>query len=196
MLETIDRPFPKELAQRLFDLSLVRKDEEFLTGPDGIPVAWLLDARVPMLMGEAARDVGITLADRLRARGTTQIAGYGLGAFPVVCSVLNAPGSPPLRGGFIREERKKYGRHRLVEGPLQRHEPIVVVDDILNSGSSAVYAVEALQTEGYQVKGVAAVFEYTWSQGRKRLEEQGLWVESLVDLCIGSENSKSRSDSV
>jgi orotate phosphoribosyltransferase len=190
-----------ELGRRLYERSLVCHEEEEITDPRGQPIGWLLDTRVPMLDGEMFGEVGAVLAGRLRAKGERQVAGYGFGAFGIVSSVLSADGAdgsdapPALKGGFIREERKGHGRNRLVEGPLRRDEPVVLVDDILNSGRSATRAVALLREEGFAVAGLMTLFSFTWSSGRTRLEADGLWVDSLLDLNL-REGGPSSNDSI
>jgi orotate phosphoribosyltransferase len=108
--------------------------------------------------------------------------------------VLSAPGEPPFRGGLIRDERKPHGRRRLVEGPLDASEPVVLLDDILNSGRSATQALTRLENEGFSVVGVMTLFNFTWSSGRSRIESDNRWVDSLLDLNL-RENERSSSDS-
>jgi orotate phosphoribosyltransferase len=184
-----------ELGRRLYDRALVRREDELITDPRGQPIGWLLDTRMPMLDGDLFATVGAVLAERLREKGVRQVAGYGFGAHPLVCSVLSAPGTPRFRGGLIREERKPHGRRRLVEGPLDPAEPVALLDDILNSGRSAAKALSLLRREGYDVAGVMTLFHFTWSSGRARIESEGLWYDSLLDLNL-RESKPSSSDSV
>ncbi|MEM6326867.1 MAG: orotate phosphoribosyltransferase [Bacteroidota bacterium] len=171
------------LGHTLYKRALVRREDEAITDPRGQPIGWLLDTRTPMLDGEVFEEAGEVLAERLRQRGVHQVAGFGYGAFPLVCAVLTH-GTPqrPFKGGFIRERRKPYGRRRLVEGPLDRNQPIALMDDILNSGRSASRAAALLRSDGFRVAGVMTLFNFTWSGGRARLEADGLWVESLLEL--------------
>ncbi len=171
------------LGHTLYQRALVRREDEAITDPRGQPIGWLLDTRTPMLDGAVFAEAGAVIADRLATRGVQQVAGYGYGAFPLVCSVL-PHGTPerPLAGGFIRERRKPYGRRRLVEGPLDRSRPVALADDILNSGRSAARAVALLRSDGFDVVGLVTLFNFTWSGGRARLEGDGLWVESLLEL--------------
>jgi orotate phosphoribosyltransferase len=171
------------LGHTLYQRALVRREDEAITDPRGQPIGWLLDTRTPMLDGEVFTEAGTVLAERLRTRDVAQVAGFGYGAFPVVCAVLGH-GTPesPFSGGFIRERRKPYGRRRLVEGPLDRSRPVALVDDILNSGRSAARAAALLRSDGFHVAGVLTLFNFTWSGGRSRLEADGLWVESLLEL--------------
>lgn len=183
-----------ELGRRLYEQSLVRREQELITDPRGQPIGWLLDTRIPMLDGRMFKEVGNMLAERLRSRDVYQVAGYGFGAFSMTCSVLSASGEPSFKGGFIREQRKPHGRRRLVEGPLDRSQPVVILDDILNSGRSASRALSLLRSEGYNVVGLMTLFNFTWSGGRARLEAEGIWVDSLLDLNL-RENGRGSSDS-
>ncbi|MEX0747288.1 MAG: orotate phosphoribosyltransferase [Rhodothermales bacterium] len=184
-----------DLGRRLYEQALVRREQELITDPRGQPIGWLLDTRIPMLDSRMFKEVGRVLADRLRAKGVHQVAGYGFGAFSMVCSVLAAPGLPAFKGGFVREHRKPHGRRRLVEGPLNRAKPIVLLDDILNSGRSASRAISLLQNDGFETVGVMTLFNFTWSGGRSRIEADGVWVDSLLDLNL-RESTPSSSDSL
>ena len=170
------------LGRQLYDMALVRSEQENITDPRGQSIGWLLDTRIPMLNGSVMPEVGRVLGDRLRAKDVHQVVGFGFGAFALVSSVVATPGSPPFMGGFVRDQRKPHGRRRLVEGPLVREHPVVLLDDILNSGRSAWKAIELLRKDGFQVVGLMTLFHFTWSGGKERLEQKGLWVDSLLDL--------------
>jgi orotate phosphoribosyltransferase len=180
-----------ELGRTLYEKALVRREDELITDPHGQPIGWLLDTRMPMLEGEVFREVGRVLAERLRAKDIEQVAGFGFGSYAMICAVMSAPASPPFNGGFVRERRKPHGRRRLVEGPLDRSKPVVLLDDIINSGRSAMTALNLLRGDGFNVVGMMTLFNFTWSGGRSRLEAQGLWVDSILDLNL-RENGRSR----
>ncbi len=176
-----------DLGQRLYDLALVKREHEHLTDPQGHPIGWLLDTRIPMLRGDVMREVGRVLAMRLQARSIHQVAGFGFGAFALVGSVVATPAATPFMGGLIREKRKPHGRRRLVEGPIDRSRPVVFLDDILNSGKSAMKGIELLRQDGFQVAGMMCLFQFAWSQGKSRLEREGLWVDAILDLNLRQE---------
>ncbi|MFB6280106.1 MAG: orotate phosphoribosyltransferase [Salinibacter sp.] len=184
-----------EIGRRLYERALVRREDELITDPRGQPIGWLLDTRVPTLDGDLFTEVGMVLAERLRERGAFQIVGYGFGAHPLVCSVLSVNDGDGFKGGLVREERKEHGRRRLVEGPIDPDEPVVMVDDIINSGRSASEALTLLRGAGFTVEGLLTLFNFTWSSGQARLEAEGLWVDSLLDLNL-QDGTSSSSDSV
>jgi len=184
-----------ELGRRLYESALVRREQELITDPRGQPIGWLLDTRIPMLDGRMFQEVGHVLAERLHTKGLYQVAGYGYGSYAIVCSILSVQSVPMFSGAFIREIRKPHGRRRIVEGPLDRAKPVVLLDDILNSGRSASRAVSLLRNDGYNVAGIMTLFNFTWSGGRARMEAEGIWVDSLLDLNL-RESNRSSSDSM
>lgn len=183
-----------ELGRRLYDRALIRREDELITDPRGQPIGWLLDTRVPMLDAELFTEVGDVLAERLQERGVYQVVGYGFGAYPLVCSVLSGEERSMFKGGLVREDRKEHGRRRLVEGPVTTDDPVVLLDDIINSGRSASQALSLLRGEGFTVVGLLTLFNFTWSSGQDRIAAEGLWVDSLLDLNL-REGASSGSDS-
>lgn len=171
-----------DLGRQLYNHALVKSEQEEITDPRGQPIGWLLDTRIPMLNGHIMPEVGRVLSDRLMLKSVDQVVGFGFGSYALVASVVAAGSNPPFMGGFVREQRKPHGRKRLVEGPLVREKPVVLLDDILNSGRSAQKAITLLKQDGFNVVGMMTLFNFTWSGGRPRLEKQGLWVDSLLDL--------------
>ena len=184
-----------EIGRRLYERALVRREDELITDPRGQPIGWLLDTRVPTLDGELFTEVGTVLAERLLERDAHQIVGYGFGAHPLVCSILSVSDGDGFKGGLVREERKEHGRRRLVEGPVDTDAPVVLVDDIINSGRSASEALTLLRSAGFTVDGLLTLFNFTWSSGQSRIEAEGLWVDSLLDLNL-QDGTSSSSDSV
>jgi orotate phosphoribosyltransferase len=187
--ETTHDTAATELGHLLYRKALIRREDEPITDPRGRPIGWLLDTRIPMLEASIFNEVGSVLRAKLRERDITQIAGFGYGAFPVVCAVLGAAENGDVRGAFIREKRKTHGRQRRIEGPIHPSRPVVLLDDILNSGQSAERAVYVLREEGFRVEGCVTLFNFTWGGGRARLERLGVWVDALLEINLREPSS-------
>lgn len=184
------------LSEEIYDMALVSAEQEGIIDPEGGEVDWLLDMRIPLLDGSIASRLGDLIADRVRMTGCRQVAGYGFGGNAMVCATIHADGYPHLLGGFIRLQRKPHGRRRLIEGPLDPHLPVVLLDDLLNSGATALRALHQLRSEGFQVVGFFTIFEFTWGNGRQRLEKEGLWVDTLMELALNQKNTGSSDSAV
>jgi len=185
-----------ELGRIVYERSLIRRESEPITDPRGRPIGWLLDTRLAMLDGDLFKQVGSVLAAKLSDRGVDQVAGYGYGAFPMVGAVLASAGEGCFNGGFVREQRKAHGRKRLVEGPLTTTRSVAIVDDILNSGRSALRTLAWLRSEGFEVEGILTLFNFSWGDGKERIESEGLWVDTLLDLNLREEKAPSRDPSI
>jgi xanthine phosphoribosyltransferase len=60
---------------------------------------------------------------------------------------------------------------------------VLVVDDVVAHGNTAVAAIHALQKAGVEVIGIAVLFEKAWQKGSARIEaETGVHVSSLISL--------------
>ncbi len=183
------------LIAEIYEMALIDGKHENLIDPTGNKIDWLLDLRLPLLDGRVSGRLGKLIADRMRSAGYRQVAGYGFGGTAMVCAALNVEGDLPLKGGFVRPHRKPHGRQLLVEGPLDPHAPVILLDDLLNSGQTALKAISQLQGEGFHVAGYFSIFEYNWGHGREKLEQAGLWVDTLMELTISQSHSEN-SDSV
>lgn len=109
------------------------------------------------------------------------IGGLTLGADPVSYAIAYASqlAGMPLRAFTVRKEAKTHGTGKLIEGAYQAGDRVVVVEDVITTGGSALKAVEAVRAAGGTVVGVLAVVDRE-EGGRQAIEAAGLEVESLV----------------
>jgi orotate phosphoribosyltransferase len=109
------------------------------------------------------------------------IGGLTLGADPIAYAIsyASAHTASPLRAFTVRKEAKAHGTGKLIEGPFQMGDRVVVVEDVITSGASALHAVDAVREAGGEVVGVLALVDRV-EGGREALEEKGLRVVSLV----------------
>jgi outer membrane protein assembly factor BamB/orotate phosphoribosyltransferase len=74
-----------------------------------------------------------------------QIGALELTSIPLL-SVLIMTAPQDVNGFIVRKERKSGGMGNIIEGSLNEH-PIILIDDIYNSGKSINHAVAAMQRE-------------------------------------------------
>ena len=104
-------------------------------------------------------------------------------AIPLLSAILfSCPKErAPLNGLIIRKERKTTGRGRAIEGDLTQA-PIVLIDDILNSGESAEKARVVLEAVGRKIDEMFVVIDYRSSRGADWRKAHGVAVHSLFTL--------------
>ncbi len=84
-----------------------------------------------------------------------------------------------VRAFTVRKEAKQHGTGKLIEGPFVAGDRVVVVEDVITTGGSALKAVEAVRAAGGTVLGVLALVDRE-EGGREAIEAAGLAVRSLV----------------
>jgi orotate phosphoribosyltransferase len=109
------------------------------------------------------------------------VGGLTLGADPISYAISYASGltDQPLRAFTVRKEAKTHGTGKLIEGPFQAGDRVVVIEDVITTGGSALKAVAAVQAAGGTVAGVLALVDRQ-EGGREAIEAAGLAVVSLV----------------
>lgn len=109
------------------------------------------------------------------------VGGLTLGADPVSYAIAyaSALAGKPLRAFTVRKEAKAHGTGRLIEGPFREGDRVVIVEDVITSGGSALRAAEAVRAAGGEVAGVLAVVDRE-EGGREAIEAEGLAVRALA----------------
>ena len=118
------------------------------------------------------------VADAFAARvdEDDKLAGVALGAVPLAAATSISAGVPYV---IARKQRKEYGTGNVVEGRLEEGEEVVVLEDIVTTGTSLVDAVEALREAGATVERALVVVDRE-EGGRENVEDAGVEMEALV----------------
>ncbi|MGF1537161.1 MAG: orotate phosphoribosyltransferase [Elainellaceae cyanobacterium] len=90
------------------------------------------------------------------------VAGLTLGADPIVTavSVVAATQGRSLAALIVRKEAKGHGTQAYIEGPtLPEGSPVVVLEDVVTTGQSALKAVTRLREAGYRVEQVISLVD-------------------------------------
>ena len=96
------------------------------------------------------------------------IAGVATGAIGIGMLVAESLGLPFV---YVRPEAKKHGRQNQVEGFLQKGQNVVIVEDLISTGNSSLMAVNALRAAGANIKGMAAIFTYSFDIATENFEK-------------------------
>ena len=100
----------------------------------------------------------------------------GIAHAAIAATLLNLP------MGYVRGEAKSHGRTNRIEGRLEPGMKVVVIEDLISTGGSAVEVVEALREAGAEVLGIVSIFTYGMQRGLERLAAAGVVNHSLSDL--------------
>lgn len=85
------------------------------------------------------------------------IAGVATSGIPWASWVAAALEKPMV---YARKQEKGYGLENLIEGSVKPGQHVVVIEDLISTGGSAVSAVEAVRQAGGVVENCLAIFDY------------------------------------
>lgn len=142
-----------------------------------------VDCRLTTMSAEGLNLIGRLGLAAIREKGWAPraIGGLTMGADPVAYAIAaQTVAAPPIINGFsVRKEAKAHGTGRRVEGNFASGDAVVVVEDVITTGGSALKAIEAIREEGGTVLGILAVVDRE-EGGRATLEAAGHLVVALT----------------
>jgi len=142
-----------------------------------------IDCRLTTMHPEGLSLIGPLALAQLQAHGWTAdaVGGLTLGADPVSYAIAYASqlAGTPVRAFTVRKEAKTHGTGKLIEGAFVPGDRVVVIEDVITTGGSALKAVDAIRAAGGVILGVLSVVDRE-EGGREALEAAGLAVTSLA----------------
>ncbi len=128
-------------------------------GADDAP--WLFDVRSLLLTPDFLTLAAESFWERYADIYPFQVGGIETVGIALVAAIVmkGAERGTPVNGFYIRKSRKHTWLQKHIEGTLNDL-PIVLVDDILNSGTSFLAQIETLKVEGKVVRDVFAFVRF------------------------------------
>ena len=117
-------------------------------------------------------------ADVLKDLSFDRIAGIPYGSLPTATGLSLRLNCPMI---YPRKEVKAHGTRRVIEGNFQPGETVVVVDDILISGKSAMEGAEKLKSGGLNVNDIVVFIDHEQNV-KDRLKENGYRAHSVLGI--------------
>ncbi len=118
------------------------------------------------------------------ASETVAVAGLTLGADPIVTavSVVAAYEGRSLAALIVRKEAKGHGTQAYIEGlTLPQGSPVVVLEDVVTTGQSAMKAVDRLREAGYRVEDVITLVDRQQG-GAEFYKKEGLKFQAIFTI--------------
>lgn len=84
--------------------------------------------------------------------------------------------------GYVRGTSKDHGRKNAIEGRLEKGQKVVVIEDLVSTGGSAIDVVDTLRDAGADVLGIVSIFTYNMKKSREAFERNEVKNVSLTNL--------------
>jgi len=172
----------KTIAKQLLSIKAVfLRPEEPFTWASGIKSPIYCDNRLILSAPSARVVVEQAIADKVKEKfpeaemlmGTSTA---GIAHAAIAASILGMP------MGYVRGEAKTHGRNNKIEGRMEPGTKVVVIEDLISTGGSAIEVVNSLREAGAEVLGIVSIFTYGMKKGLDRLAEAGVVNFSLSNL--------------
>jgi orotate phosphoribosyltransferase len=153
------------------------------------PFTWASGYRMPlyndnrMLLGNA--DHRTLIAEGMKAIIEKEnvrvdaIAGVATAGIPHATSLANLIKLPLI---YVRSSPKEHGLKNRVEGILESGQAVVVVEDLISTGGSALKAVDTVREAGGVVEHCLGIFGYGFPEAKERFEKSQCQFHTLLSL--------------
>jgi len=194
-------PQSKRIAELLINIGAVRLsvDPPF-TWTSGIQSPIYCDNRMLYTHPEARNFVVDALTERVRTLHVQPdaIAGTATAAIGWAALVADRLDLPFV---YVRSKAKEHGAKKRIEGDSVEGRHVVLIEDLLSTGGSAISSVEALREEGKAtVTDVVAIFTYELLIAIEKAQDMQLMLHPLsmfgVLLDVAAEQGRLSPDDV
>lgn len=156
--------------------------------------SYYIDCRTTTMHAEGLVRVGAAGLDALEEAGLAPelVGGLTMGADPVSYAIAAESWrrGRPIHAFSVRKEAKGHGRSRRIEGCFEPGASVVITEDVVTTGGSALDAVEAVRSAGGEVLAVLALVDRE-EGGREAVEEADV---PLIALFTAEELGRAASD--
>lgn len=120
-----------------------------------------IDGKMVEVFSRSTRAIGEVLYERTKDLDLDAIGGLEVGAVPLTAAavLIYDLHDRAMEGFWVRDAVKRHGTQKLIEGNLRRGARVVIVDDVVTKGGSAVKAALAVREIGCEVVAVIALVD-------------------------------------
>lgn len=173
-------------------------ERSFRTGSfelsSGATSSYYVDCRTTTMHAEGLVRVGAVGLDALEAADLApdRVGGLTMGADPISYAIAAESWrrGRPMHAFSVRKEAKGHGTGRRIEGCFEPGDRVVVTEDVVTTGGSALDAASAVEEAGGEVLAVLALVDRE-EGGREAIEEAG---HRLVSLFTAGELARAAPD--
>ena len=107
------------------------------------------------------------------------IAGTATAGIPPATSLANLLETPLI---YVRTHPKEHGMKNQIEGVLHQNQNVIVVEDLISTGGSALNAVAAIREAGGKVDHCLSIFSYGFSKAIEQFKNARCQLHHLLNF--------------
>ena len=142
-----------------------------------------LDCRKLTLDGEGANQIAAGMLEIIAPNPPKLVGGMAIGADPITGSVITCAWQQgiPLKGFIVRKIAKEHGTGNMVEGPIEKGDSAVILEDVVTTGGSSLLAIERAREAGLVIDRAIAIVDRQQGAAEK-FAEVGVELHALFTI--------------
>lgn len=170
----------RQIAEALLQIEAVTlSPENPYTWSSGMKSPIYCDNRLTLSYPDVRNLIIDALVEAVRPLDVDVIAGTATAGIPHATLVADRLGLPLV---YVRSSAKGHGKGNQIEGRFEPGARVVVIEDLLSTGSSSIEAAKAIQAAGGEVVKIQAIFSYSLSRLHINLLDSGFTAHALITL--------------
>lgn len=171
----------ERLIEMLLERSFMYSQEPKFRLASGKLSNYYINCKPVTMDPEGMYIIGHLLFEEVKDLGVSAAGGLTMGADPLSYALAYTSYSKgrPVKAFVVRKEPKDHGTGRLIEGPVEPGERVVILEDVITTGGSSIKAIKAASDYGLKVVKVIALVDRE-EGGRESIEREGIPVSALV----------------
>jgi orotate phosphoribosyltransferase len=177
-----DSDLSRSIARSLLDIEAVKlRPADPFTWSSGLVSPIYCDNRLTLSYPRVRRAIRDGFAAYLQEQALlpATIAGTATAGIPHAAWLADAVDAPMA---YVRDSAKEHGTGARIEGLVEAGDSVVLVEDLISTGGSALDAVSALRDAGAAVPTVLAIFSYQLNSAAAAFREAAVDRFVLTDF--------------
>lgn len=171
----------KLIASKLLEIGAVfLKPNDMFTWASGKKSPIYCDNRITLSYPELRTQIKDFLVTLIKEKfpEANLIAGVATAGIPQATLVADLMELPMI---YVRPKAKDHGRTNQIEGHIPTNSKIVVIEDLISTGSSSLETIKALQenSPNSKILGLVSIFTYEFEQARESFAKANIPYYSL-----------------
>jgi orotate phosphoribosyltransferase len=175
----------ENIAKILITSDAVRlSPQDPFTYTSGLKGPIYTDNRVLISFVEERKAIVDAFIDLVKERGLKPdyLAGTATAGIPWAAFMAERMGLPMV---YVRSKPKGHGAGKQIEGNLPEGKSVLIIEDLVTTGGSAINSVEAIRNEGKGiVHEVFAIFSYGLEKAENAFRESSTALTTLTNLDV------------
>lgn len=167
----------KAIEEKVF---VVKKDKGIIDGNFHESV-WFFAFRMALLEPEFLDSIATLFFEKMKKEvGVAQVCGLDVTATPIITGIIakSLEEKLTMNGFFVKKSTRKSGLLTMTEGNMNDN-PVVIVDNMINSGSNILGQVKLIEYLGKKVAAVYTIIRFHDPDYYVFLQERGIELYSI-----------------